>query len=189
VLSDVQSAFGVAEFIPGLGNIGAVGGATLWVFLNETQRTAALLPCCLTSFDVDASPVEFEEDNPFSGTWSGTVTAVSLGWDLGKEVLEAAQPLAHAIDERLVGVEHRPLRHSHRDQQVVRAAELLERQPEVVHHRFVLRKQGEHVGVEAQPRGQDTGHGGQGEGQREHHAVAPTSEKGQPSEPELKHLG
>ncbi|NNF13258.1 MAG: hypothetical protein HKN72_08545 [Gemmatimonadetes bacterium] len=64
--------------------------AIYWAIENSDARAAALLPCCLIDLSVDASPQAFEEDNPFHGSWAAYLTAQNRGWDVGREIIEAA---------------------------------------------------------------------------------------------------
>jgi hypothetical protein len=64
--------------------------AIAWALENSDARAAALLPCCLIDLSVDPDPQAFEEDNPRRGTWYAILTAVNQGWDVGREIIEAA---------------------------------------------------------------------------------------------------
>lgn len=63
--------------------------AILWVLEMSDTRLAALLPCCIVDLEVTPDREYFEEDFPGTGSWTATLTARSLGYDLGGEIIDA----------------------------------------------------------------------------------------------------
>lgn len=75
--------------------------AILWVLEMSDTRLAALLPCCIVDLAVDADRDFFEEDFPGEAMWTATLTARSLGYDLGGEIVDAilkAVSVASSVD-------------------------------------------------------------------------------------------
>lgn len=88
IVQDLAASLGTLGLVPGAGTASGIAGFATWLFLNQHQKNAALLPSFLTGMALDPLPVEFLEDQEGPGTWTASVTASNSDWDMGKDLLE-----------------------------------------------------------------------------------------------------